>query len=91
MTDRTPTFSHSRIALAVYDRSYEHRQAMLAKAFTNEQVNVYIESDEQAILRVQHAFFLDTKDRNRIENCRLVYISYIRAMVKKYGSRRESV
>lgn len=78
---RRPTFSHARIALDVYDRSQLHRDQMLYNACGRKIYANWACAEKQAVERVHVAFWLDTRDRNRLETVRLMSVRDVRSFV----------
>ena len=78
---RRPTYSHARIALAVYDRSQAHRDQMLYNACGRRSLEHWACAEKQAVERVHVAFWLDTRDRNRLETVRVMSVRDVRSFV----------
>lgn len=65
-------------ALEEFDRTAPERAALWDKIETNEDVVVAEKADQDALIKVQQAFWEVTKDRNSRENCACVDISFAR-------------
>ena len=74
MTD----FSHTRAALARYDAEAAEREAQWAAAENNEDAQRAMALEQQAIAKVQDAFYEDTQHVNSREHCRSVDIATAR-------------
>lgn len=87
MDDR---FAHTRQALAIYVLTEPERRAAWNRAENEDDVVDCIQADEQARLEVCHAFYLDTKDVNSWDRCKLLSVGDATQMVEswdvKYGA-----
>lgn len=75
---RIPTFSHTRNALRLFDQVQPHLDTLREGIQNMKDFRVWEEADNAATDRVHTAFYLDTRDRNQLKNCRLVGINTLR-------------
>lgn len=79
-------FTHSRRALHHYDHiDAPHVEQLftdlLNKPVVNEQLNAWITAEKEAMDKVRHAFYQDTRTFNSLDNCLRVDLDFIRRCV----------
>jgi hypothetical protein len=79
---RVPTFIHTRFALGLFDRGQEYRDAMLQAAETTAAVMTWASAEVEAAERVRVAFYMDTRDRNRLDTVRFMAVGDIRRIIQ---------
>jgi uncharacterized protein YegJ (DUF2314 family) len=77
--------TRTKAALAIYDAKLPKLDAMLEAAQTDTEVNTYQLAVSSAEELVRIAFFLDTKDRNRISHCLVADLSWLRELVARHN------
>ncbi len=75
-------FAHTKYALAQFDLGKDARAAAWLSITTEEGVYDAQRADEEALRKVQDAFYLDTQDINTQDNCRQVDIAFMRRMAE---------
>ena len=73
-----PKFENTRKALVEFDADAKTRQMNWCLIETQEDVIECEARDARALRKVQEAFYKDTSDINRLENCYLVGIKFMR-------------
>lgn len=75
-------FPHTKAALEKYDSTQSDRDFLWENPKSDWDVLHAQNQDQDAIDRVREAFYEDTKDRNSRDNCRVVKLGWLRALVE---------
>lgn len=81
------TLIKTKAALEEWDRAQPELTRSLSSIDSEEGLRLWEAGLEGLWLKVSHAFYEETKDRNSVQNCRLVHPDdpWLRELVKKYG------